>query len=97
VNALINIEVLTPEKVFANADSVEEIISKLETDVRAMEKPGIDTKVDREELASLAYKITRSKTALDEMGTEFVAGLKKKAGRVDEHPHQRCSESLRGE
>ncbi|WP_027583962.1 hypothetical protein [Bradyrhizobium sp. Ai1a-2] len=82
--ALVNIDVLTPEKVFASTGSVEEVICKLENDVRAMEKPGIDTKAARDELASLAYKITRSKTALDDMGKEYVAELKKKAGEVDE-------------
>ncbi|MCA6108164.1 hypothetical protein [Bradyrhizobium cenepequi] len=80
--ALINIDVLTPEKVFAPG-GVEEIISKLEKDVRAMERPGIATEDDRKELASLAYKITRSKTALDEMGKEHVAKLKKVAGVID--------------
>jgi hypothetical protein len=81
MNALVNIETITAEKLFAPG-GVEEIISKLETDVRAMPRD-ISTDDGRKEIASIAYKIARSKTALDGLGKEHVAGLKKQAGAID--------------
>jgi colicin import membrane protein len=81
VNALVNIETITAEKLFAPG-GVEEIVSKLETDVRAMERD-ITTDSGRAEIKSTAYKIARSKTALDELGKDFVAALKKEAGKID--------------
>lgn len=78
---LVQIETLKPADVFTPG-GVAKIIAGVETKVRAM---SIDTTTDdgRSEARSLAYKITRSKTALDEMGKNFVAELKKAAGVVD--------------
>src|SRR4051812_14164349 len=45
--------------------------------------PDISTKKGREEIASLAYKVAKSKTALDEMGKKLVSGLKEKAKAID--------------
>lgn len=82
MNALVNIETLTAATVFAPG-GVEIFISKLESDVRAMPKPDILTEGGREEIKSLAYKIARSKTALDDLGKDFVAELKKQTGKID--------------
>jgi hypothetical protein len=41
------------------------------------------TKKGREAIASLAYKVTRSKTALDELGEELAAEWKKKSNEID--------------
>lgn len=81
MNALVTIETLTPSVVFAPG-GVEGIISKLETEVRAIERD-ITTPDGREAVKSLAYKVARSKTALDEMGKELVADIKKKSGAID--------------
>jgi len=83
MNALVIIDTdpLTPATVFAPG-GVEGIISKLETDVRAIERD-ITTEAGREAVKSLAYKIARSKTALDDMGKELVAEIKKKSGAID--------------
>lgn len=83
MNALVIIDTdaLTPATVFAPG-GVEGIISKLETDVRAIEQD-ISTEEGRKAVKSLAYKIARSKTALDEMGKELVADIKAKAGAID--------------
>lgn len=82
MNALVNIETITAEKLFAPG-GVEEIISKLEADVRAMPTPDLTTEAGRDEIKSRAYKIARSKTGLDEIGKEHVAKLKKAAGEID--------------
>jgi hypothetical protein len=83
MNALVIIDTdaLTPATVFAPG-GVEGIISKLEADVRAIERD-ISTPDGREAVKSLAYKVARSKTALDDMGKELVAGIKAQAATID--------------
>lgn len=81
MNALVTIETLTPEVVFAPG-GVEAIISKLETEVRAV-KTDMSTEAGRKEIASIAYKVARSKTALDDMGKDLVAGIKAQASKID--------------
>lgn len=81
MNALVTIETLTPATVFAPG-GVESILSKLEADVRAF-TTDISTETGRKAVASLAYKVARSKTALDEMGKELVSDLKAQTGKID--------------
>lgn len=83
MNALVSIDIatLTPATVFAPG-GMEGIISKLEAEVRAVDRD-ISTPEGREAVKSLAYKVARSKTALDDMGKELVAGIKKQAGAID--------------
>jgi colicin import membrane protein len=81
MNALVTIDTLTPAVVFAPG-GVEGIISKLEADVRAV-ATDISTDAGRKAVASLAYKVARSKTALDEMGKDLVADLKAQTGKID--------------
>jgi hypothetical protein len=81
MNALVTIDTLTPATVFVPG-GVEAIVSKLETEVRAI-KTDISTDAGRKEIASLAYKVARSKTALDDMGKNLVADIKAQAGKID--------------
>jgi colicin import membrane protein len=81
MNALVTIETLTPATVFVPG-GVEAVISKLEADVRGV-KTDISTDAGRKEIASLAYKVARSKTALDDMGKDLVADIKAQAGKID--------------
>lgn len=81
MNALVTIDTLTPAVVFAPG-GVESIISKLEADVRNV-VTDISTEAGRKAIASLAYKVARSKTALDDMGKDLVAGLKAQTGKID--------------
>jgi colicin import membrane protein len=81
MNALVTIETLTPAVVFAPG-GVDAIISKLEADVRAV-STDISTEAGRKAVASLAYKVARSKTALDDMGKQLVADLKAQTGKID--------------
>lgn len=81
MNALVTIETLTPAVVFAPG-GVDSIISKLEADVRAI-STDISTDAGRKAIASLAYKVARSKTALDDMGKQLVADLKAQTGKID--------------
>ena len=74
-------DILTPAIVFAPG-GVEKIISDLENTVRATPRD-MTTDAGREAIKSLAYKVARSKTALDDMGKEVVAEWKTKSGKVD--------------
>jgi colicin import membrane protein len=81
MNALVTIDTLTPAVVFAPG-GVDAIISKLEADVRAV-ATDISTEAGRKAVASLAFKVARSKTALDEMGKELVTDIKAQANKID--------------
>lgn len=74
-------QIMTPA-IFDSAETVEDILARLEREVRSV-KTDISTKEGREAIASLAYKVARSKTALDDMGKELVADWKTKANGVD--------------
>lgn len=62
---------------------VDEILAKLKAEVRAI-PTDISTPAGRKQIASLAYKVARSKTALDDLGKDLVADWKEKAKKVDE-------------
>lgn len=72
MNALVVIDTLTPA-VFSEPGGIDALLSKLETDVRAV-KTDVATKAGRTAIASLAFKVARSKTALDAMGKELGDG-----------------------
>lgn len=78
---LVVVEKLTPMVVFAPG-GVSDILDKITREVRSAHTD-ISTKAGREAVASLAYKVARSKTALDEMGKDLVAEWKTKAAAVD--------------
>lgn len=66
VPALLETRALVPADVF-KPGGVMALLARLEADVRAV-KTDISTAIGREQVRSLAYKVTRSKTALDAMG-----------------------------
>jgi colicin import membrane protein len=47
-------------------------------------RPDVSTATGRKEIASIAYKVAQSKTLLDGMGKDLVAGWKRQASLVDE-------------
>lgn len=66
---LVVVEKLTPMVVFAPG-GVDAVLEKIRNEVRSIHTD-ISTKAGREAVASLAYKVARSKTALDKMGKEL--------------------------
>lgn len=78
---LIVAETLRADIVFA-AGGVDALLEKLERDVRAT-PTDISTKSGRLAVASIAHKVARSKTALDELGKGLVADWKAKSSLVD--------------
>ena len=79
---LVAIANLTPLAVFASPSQADAIVEAIAKEVRAVETD-ISTPGGRREIASLAYKIARSKTAVDDMGKELVSEWKQKASVVD--------------
>lgn len=66
---LIVLDKLTPAVIFAPG-GVDDILAKIAREVRS-QSTDISTKAGREAVASLAYKVARSKTALDKMGKDL--------------------------
>lgn len=79
---LIAIQGITAADLFSNKASVQFlvdlIVAKADEHV-----PDLSTAKGREAIKSNAYKVTRSKTILDTLGKELVAGLRSKVSEVD--------------
>lgn len=61
---------------------LEPIIEKIRAEVAAF-KPDISTKAGRAAIASFAHKVAKSKTALDTLGKDMVAGMKEQVKVID--------------
>lgn len=72
---------LTPAIVFANG-GVDDVLKAVREAVKDVPRD-ISTEKNRAVIKSAAYKVARSKTALDEMGKELTAELKAKTGKID--------------
>jgi hypothetical protein len=79
--ALVTVGLMTPA-IFEDPNKVDDLLAKLEKEVLTVPRD-ISTEKGREAIRSLAYKVARSKTALDEMGKNLVEDWKSKAGKVD--------------
>lgn len=66
---LIVLDKLTPAGIFAPG-GVDDILAKIAREVRS-QHTDISTKAGRDAVASLAYKVARSKSALDKMGKDL--------------------------
>lgn len=75
------IEALVPAVVFAPG-GVKTVVDKLREEVMAVPRD-ISTVKGRAAIKSLAYKVARSKTALDEIGKDLNAALKAQTTAVD--------------
>ena len=67
---------------FAQAGAIDDLIKKIEDEV-AGHDPDLTTAKGREAIASLAYKVARSKTFIDEAGKELVEADTKRIALVD--------------
>lgn len=75
---------LTPAKVYGTeaGQGLDAILQKITDEVRGT-VIDVSTKPGREAAKSLAYKVARSKTALDDMGKELVSDWKTRSAKVD--------------
>ena len=84
-NGLMIPETLSPLAVFGEEGGVDKIIERLRTDALAQAATlGIETEAGRKALNSLAFKVTRSKTALDDMGKSLVEDQKRRLAKIDQ-------------
>ena len=74
--------VLDAPAVFASSHSVDAMIADIETKARAF-VPDLTTATSRKAIASMAYTVARSKTALDDAGKKLNEGLRAKVNIVD--------------
>lgn len=79
--SLINVERLNPLEVFTK-EGVDPIIAEITKKVKEF-KPDVSSNKGRKEIASMANKVARSKTLLDELGKKLVSEWKQKAAVVD--------------
>lgn len=80
--AIIENKALTAAEAFATPDSLTALINGIRAEVET-EAPDLSTAASRQRIASLAYKVARSKTALDDLGKQLVAEWKTKSAAVD--------------
>lgn len=68
--------------IFREEGGIDPIIARIEAEVRA-HVPDVSTKKGRDAIASLAYKVSRSKTALDDAGKSLNDEQRKQIAVVD--------------
>lgn len=79
---LVVIEKANALTVFKSADQIEEILQKVEREVMSF-VPDVSTVKGRKEIASLAYRVSQTKSYLDGLGKDLVAELKEVPKLID--------------
>lgn len=72
----------TALQVFQAPNGLEPYLQKIRDEIDAF-VPDVSTRKGREAIASIAYKVARSKTALDNVGKDLVAELKEIPKKID--------------
>lgn len=75
-------EKVTALEVYQTPNGLDPWIAKIRAEAESF-IADVSTKKGRDEIASMAYKISRSKTALDNLGKELVAELKELPKKID--------------
>lgn len=70
------------QAVFRNTEAIDPLIKRIADEVRS-HAPDLTTAKGRDAIAALAYKVSRSKTALDEAGKLLTEDAKKQIGVID--------------
>jgi len=76
-----NIGAMSPTKLF-KPKFMPTLLKAIELEVTA-EVPDVETPEGRDAIKSLAYKVARSKTTIDDLGKKHVAGIKAEATAID--------------
>lgn len=80
---LVFIEKKNAMAVFTNNDQLDPLIEAIEKEARSL-VPDVTTKKGRDAIASMAHKVARSKTYIDNAGKDLVAELKALPKQIDE-------------
>lgn len=83
-NELVVIEKKSAMTVFSEPKGLDPYLAKIRAEIDAFE-PDVSSKKGRDAIASIAYKVAKSKTYLDGVGKELVAELKELPKKIDEH------------
>lgn len=79
--SLIPLETINAVEIFTG-HKLDDLLAKIRQETSTL-VPDVSTVGGRKEIASLAYKVARSKTTIDDAGKSLVAGWKKQAAEVD--------------
>lgn len=80
---LVVIEKQNAMAVFTSKEQLDPLLEKIETEARSL-VPDLTTKKGRDAIASMAHKVARSKTYIDNAGKDLVAELKALPKQIDE-------------
>lgn len=83
---LIPLEKVTPADLFAGKTDKQltQILAGILSEAKKLARDlDVDKKADRKEMASVAYKVARSKTTIDNAGKDFAADLKNQIKVID--------------
>ncbi|HBT5834525.1 hypothetical protein WDU42_19300 [Klebsiella pneumoniae] len=80
---LVVIEKKNAMAVFTNNDQLDPLIEAIEKEARSL-VPDVTTKKGRDAIASMAHKVARSKTYIDNAGKDLVSELKALPKQIDE-------------
>ncbi|ANI16693.1 hypothetical protein A9C11_23195 [Pseudomonas citronellolis] len=69
-------------QVYSTENGLDPYLQQIRTEIDAF-NPDVSTRKGREAIASIAHKVARSKTALDNIGKELVADLKEVPKKID--------------
>lgn len=83
VTDLVVIEKHNAMAVFTTKEQLDPLIEAIEKEVRSL-VPDVSTKKGRDAIASMAHKVARSKTYIDNAGKDLVAELKALPKQIDE-------------
>jgi len=83
VTDLVVIEKQNAMAVFTNKEQLDPLIEQIEKEARSL-VPDVTTKKGRDAIASMAHKVARSKTYIDNAGKDLVAELKALPKQIDE-------------
>lgn len=79
--ALIPLESINAMEVFTG-NGLDDLLAKIRADALSL-VPDVSTASGRKEIASVAYKVARTKITIDDAGKELVSEWKKKSAEVD--------------
>lgn len=83
ITDLVVIEKTNALAVFTSQEKLDPLIEAIEKEVRSL-VPDLSTKKGRDAIASMAHKVARSKTYIDNAGKDLVAELKALPKQIDE-------------
>lgn len=83
VTDLVVIEKSNAMEIFTSKEQLDPLLEKIETEARSL-VPDLTTKKGRDAIASMAHKVARSKTYIDNAGKDLVAELKALPKQIDE-------------